>query len=229
MSKNNTIHSDIKNRHLKIYKEQGFKEWLHYFFDYYKWHTLIFITMVIFVISFIISLATSKDIILQVAFINSALDTTEEDFCSDYYAFADIDPLKQEVFLDASLFVDPESNSAFDRQTDERIFLMSSAATLDVLISDESYFPHMAEDGFLMNLRNIFTEEELENMGDLVYYYDSPNDDYEGELPVAIEVSQSPRFKASNCYPDGKAFFSVSLTSKSTSQAKLFYEYLYIK
>lgn len=223
---NDSMHQQIKQRHRTILKEQGFKAWLRYFWDYYKLPVIIFIVLIIFGVSLIYSLISRKETVLQIAMINSSIDIPEEDFMADYFSYAGLNDKKEDVYLDTSLYVDVDVLSTADRQTIERLYIMSSAGAIDVLLTDGSYFPDMASEGYLMDLRKIFSEEELEALGDRVFYCNSPHDDIDENLPVGIEISDSERLKNANCYPGKKAYFSVSISSEAAKQARIFYQYL---
>lgn len=223
-----TVSEEIRNRHRKIYKEQGFKAWLSYFLQYYKLHIFLVTLGIILVISFIYSMASKKTMALQVAFVNGIPNVPNEEFMADYLDFAGLDAEKYDSYLDASFFIDLENTTPADQQNMDRFFMMSSAKGIDAAIVNEGYFETLAKDGYLLDLTTVFSKEELSSMKEQLFYFDSPNDTHEGELLVGIEVSDAARLKNTASFLDEKAYFCIISMSDNIENARKFFDYIYL-
>ncbi|MDO4293931.1 MAG: hypothetical protein Q4C65_11975, partial [Eubacteriales bacterium] len=66
MAKGNSVNDEIREQHQKM-KGKTPKEKFAYFWEYYKVHTLVVILAVVFVSSFIYSVATQKETVMEAA------------------------------------------------------------------------------------------------------------------------------------------------------------------
>lgn len=227
MAIGNSVNDEIREQQRKVLEEKGFFGRLEYFFYYYKWHVIIGTIVAVLLTVSIVQLVTKKDIALQVAFINGFPNIEATDFMSDFSTYAGLDVQKEEALLDDSFYINTESPTMYDEQHAEKIFIMSSAGALDVCVVDESYFPILAEGGFITDLSEVFTEEELAAFGDKLFYHDSPNNLYEGMQPVGIEVSDAPRLQISESFPNSKAYFCIIMNTEHMDHSVKFLDYLY--
>ena len=87
-------------------KNGTFKQKAAYFWDYYKWHTIIALLIIIFVTSYVYNLVTATDTILEGVFLNvSNLDneTTPTIFADEFIKEYDIDTKEYDVSLNTNL------------------------------------------------------------------------------------------------------------------------------
>ena len=222
-----TLHEEIVERNKTIIKEKGKKAWFRYFIGYYKWQLLLVLLLTVFIIHCIVNAVTRKDTVLQVSFVNGTTTLTEEEFMADFPSFSGMNEKKEEALLDTSLVIDTENFSALDRQYVDKLYLMCSTGSVDVCITDESFFPTLADSGYLLDLRELFSEEEMEELSGRILSYESSHNDYEGSQPVGIDVSDSPFLKKTSSFPYEKAYFCVIVSSRHKDYAKSFYRYLY--
>lgn len=227
MAIGNSVNDEIREQQRKVLQEKGFIGRLEYFFYYYKWHVIIGTVVAVLLTSFIVQIVTKKDTALQVAFINGFPNIETSDFMADFASFAELDESKEEALLDASFYINTDSTTMYDEQYAEKIFIMSSAGALDVCIVDESYFPTLAEGGFLLDLSEVLTKEELTELKDKLFYHDSPNNMYEGVQPVGIEVSDAIRLVSTESFPNSKAYFCIVMNTEHLDHSLKFLDYLY--
>ena len=128
--------------------------------------------------------------------------------------------------MDASFYINTESPTLYDEQNSEKLFVMASAGVVDVVLADEDYFFSMAENGFLLDLSTILSEEQMEQYVDRALYYDSPNNYAEGEEFVGIEITNSPKIVETQSYPNDKAYFCMIMNAPNIENSLAFLEYL---
>lgn len=226
MAAGNSVNDEILEQRRKVLEEEGLKGKIKYFVYYYKWHAAIALFLLIFIVNFIVNIATKKDTALQVIFINGFPNVENEEFMDGFAQTININPKKEEALLDSSFYINPESPGIYDEQNMEKIFVMASAGVLDVCISDETYFETLAEGGYLLDLSTVFSEEEMEEYKDRIFYYDSPNNLAQGKEPVGLEITNAPKLVETQSFPNSKAYFCIIMNSEHVDNALAFLDYL---
>lgn len=226
MANGNSVSDEIGEQRKKAMEGAGFKERLSYFFYYYKVHVLLTVVIGAVVISTIVSLATKKDIVLQVVYINGFPVENTETFMADFATTIPINPEKEEVLLDDSFYIAAENRSTFDEQNQEKLFMMSAAGTVDVCVSDEAFFMELVKQGYLLDLSTVLTDEQMEQYQDRLFYYDSDENKTEGKEAVGIKITDAPKIMATNSFPNTDCYYSIVVNSKHTDNALAFLEYL---
>lgn len=226
MATGNSVNDEIKEQHRKILDSEGFKGRLTYFFYYYKWHVLISLVLIIFAVTFIYGRVTQKDTILQVIMVNGFPNIEAETIMEDFNRNITMNPKKEQTLLDTSFYINTDSPTMFDEQNSEKLFVMSAAGVVDVVLANKDYFLTMAETGYLLDMSKILTDEQMQQYKDRFLYYDSPNNYAEGEELVGIDVTDSPLLKNTQSYPNDQVYFCIIMNSSHTDLALTFLEYL---
>ena len=150
-------------------KAQPFKKRLEYFIDYYKWHVIIIAFGLIFCISMIHHLMTSKDTAFMAVLIDCiANEETEDQYTAELEELFGIDTQKEEIFLDSSFQISVEANSS----TTEILFVRIAAQQLDVMLSPEDIFDRYIYNDVFIDLREVLSPEQLAYYEDSFYYVD---------------------------------------------------------
>ena len=226
MANGNSVNDEIKEQRKKAMEIANFKERLSYFFYYYKVQVLLTIVIGAVVISTIVSLATKKDIVLQVVYINGFPSENAETFMSDFASTIPIDTAKEEVLLDDSFYIAAENRSTFDEQNQEKLFMMSAAGNIDVCVADEAFFQELVKQGYLLDLSTILSDEQMNLYKDKLFYYDSDENKHEGKEAVGIKVTDAPKIVATNSFPNTDCYYCIIVNSKHTDNALAFLDYL---
>ncbi|MBP5471288.1 MAG: hypothetical protein J6Y12_01310 [Lachnospiraceae bacterium] len=170
-----TLREDTKAEWDKM-KERPFKDKLSYFWEYYKVHTIVAVIAVIFVVAMIRSFVTSKDYAVYIAAVDS-LDASGE--IKDVWAgeLADIigfDKDDYEVYIDSSIQFGTDGTSAqADYVSAQKLTALLTSRSMDIMIADMTVFEQYAQNDCFVDLRDIYTEEELSGMEGLIYYTDA--------------------------------------------------------
>jgi len=200
------LSDEIRQERAKL-KGKGFKAHWDYFWEYYKLPTAAVIFCVILAVSVIRSMVTAKDTGFSAIFINASsmelvgagqgpIREIEEEFA----AAAGIDTSEYEVSIDPTVYLTPGfPGSQSDYATIMKITTLISARELDVIAADAYYFTYYAKNMTFHDLREVYTQEELDAFGDRVYYMDAKelearqaqleNPEYDEPWPTAEEAA----------------------------------------
>ena len=226
MAIGNSVNDEIREQQKRVLEQEGFKGRLKYFAHYYKWHVIIALIVILFFGTSIYDIVTRKDTALQVLMVNGFPNVESKEIMLDFEKNIEINTKKEETLMDTSFYINTESPTLFDEQNSEKLFVMASAGVIDVVLADEDYFLSMAENGFLLDLSTILTEEQMEQYADRALYYDSPNNYAEGEEFVGIEITNSPKIIETQSYPNDKAYFCMIMNAPNIENSLAFLEYL---
>jgi len=219
---------DIKESHSKV-KGKGFKYGFGYFWEYYRIPTLAVILITIFLVSIIKTMVTAKDTAFEAIFMNAAAVPDETAFAE----IIQIDQKKEQVYFDNSyvMNVDPDSYSETTYVNSQKLMAVIASGAADVMLAD----PQMAASYFnaeiFGDLRNIFSEEFLNSLGDRVIWH-TPIDSDTGEavsdsIPIAINVNDAKKLIENSCYYTEDVYFMVIVNTSHPDYVRAFYDYIY--
>ena len=155
----------LKNADLKT-------KW-QYFLDYYKWYVIGGVAVLAFAISMIHSALTAKDNALFGYFLNTYAEEEKTIAClNDFAESAEIDLNEYQVSIDSSLQYTAGSMDENSYMSSQKIMVTIAAADVDFLAADEEAFEYYGTTDTFHDLRDIYTEEELEKFKDYLYYVD---------------------------------------------------------
>ena len=171
-----TIWEETKKQGSKM-KGRPLKEKLAYFWEYYKIHTIAVLTISVIVISLVHAWATSKDYALSIVMVNSIaaqIDDIDANWISDLTERIEYDQKKYEIAIDTTMLIGQASESATQEYANlQKLAAMISASSIDIFIADTETYERYAQSGYMYDLRDIFTAEELQKYSDILYYTDA--------------------------------------------------------
>lgn len=182
------LKDEIHQQHIKT-KDMSFKDKLGYFWYYYKIHTIAVILIIIFGVSLIHTIASSKDYCFYGIMLNAPVleaDAMEASFGE----YAGLDMENYDCFIDTVSTYSLKSQTEFDIATLQRMIGLIQSKSLDVLVADAQTFENFSFNGMIADLRNIMSKEELAQYEGRIYYLDN------------VEVQ---RARAEEEMPDGAA------------------------
>ncbi|MDD6201573.1 MAG: extracellular solute-binding protein [Lachnospiraceae bacterium] len=226
MANGNSIRDEIKEQQQKMMQENGIRGRISYFFFYYKVHLIIALILIAVVITTVFNILTQKDVVLQVAFVNGFPNQSSEEFMGNFEKSISLDTKHQETFMDDSFYIASENPSVYDDQNNQKFLIMAGANQIDVCVADNTYFESIANAGYFTDLSTILTAEQLARYKDNLYYFDSPNDDYDGEVIAGIRVSDAAKIVSTKSFPNTDAYFGIIINSSNIENAVAFLEYL---
>ena len=171
------INDEIRAQRQKL-KGQGFKAHLSYFWSYYKLHTLAAVVIIIIVATTVRDIRNKKPYALYAVFLNSTGAQTQELVRGGFAEYADIDLSQYDCLIDTSTGYNRGTTDEITMASSEKIFTLIAANDLDLIVADEPTSAHFAAMGDFMDLRDIYSEEELKSLGDDILYVDQAYIDY---------------------------------------------------
>lgn len=161
---------EIKEQHLKM-KEMTFKEKWNYFWYYYKFHVIAIAAILIFGGNMIHDMVTAKDYIFNGIMLNSVyLD--QESMENAFSEYASLDTENYNCFIDTTSTLSYDGSSEYDYSNFYKLVAQVQTGDLDVLVLDSQICYNFATNGMMSDLRNIFTQEELDAFEGNIYYID---------------------------------------------------------
>lgn len=164
------VADEIREQHQKM-GDMSLKEKIAYFWYYYKVHTIVTIVVAAIAIHFIYGLVTAKDTGFYGIMLNSYM-LDGNDMEASFSEYADIDLENYECFIDTDSSFSYQSMSQYDVATNQQIVALVQAKELDAFVLNDQVFYNFAFNSMLMDLRDVFTEEELSKYEGNIYYID---------------------------------------------------------
>ena len=172
-----SVRDEIKEQQKKL-KGQGFKAHWDYFWEYYKIHTIVAIVVLIFVAITIRDVSNNKPYAMYSMFINNRGMDTQTILQDGFAEYAGINTEEYAIIVDTSSNFMSSIVDTTSVATSEKLMAMLAAHELDTLVADENTFGRYASQDTFIDLRTLYSENELESFGDKVFYVDQGYIDY---------------------------------------------------
>lgn len=189
------IEDEIRHQRQRL-KGKGWKAYVSYFFTYYTWHVVIAVAVIIAVYTLISTVLNHKDQAIGVIFMNAQMTslTSSSDYGAEmedaFEAYAGIDTSEYEASVDTSIYQTPGCvEDSYDISASEKVSVQAAAGTLDALVADASNFRYYTYSLAILDLREVLSEEQLEQYADRLYYVDLAEvDAYQAEVESAAST-----------------------------------------
>ncbi len=218
---------DIKESAKKV-KGKGFKYAFDYFWEYYKYPALAIVVGIIVLVSLIKTIVTAKPTEFEVAFINAYFTPSAE--AVGEYLGIDLD--KKSVYLDSSFQIttDDSGYSQTSYTSAQKLAAVVASKQVDAIICPPDIY-ELYQKSLFYDLREFYTQEFLDSLGDKVIYSEEYVND-SGETipsrPQVIDITDAPQIMDNGVYPAGKkAYFAIISNTEHAEYARAFYEFLY--
>lgn len=223
MDKDNFMKIKEKISHLTT------KQKLDYFWEYYKIHAFVVICIILVMIQMVYSSSTKTEDLSHGMFLNSSTTFSSKMISDDYLEYAGIEDPKLSIYVDTSLYLDPDSNDMTTMNSTIKISTLVPAQEVDYMIGPKDLIEHYGSNGFFLSLEEILPDDLYETYSDQILYYNFTEEDntYLGEHPIAINISDSPKLAEWNAYPSEDVYFAFVSNSLRQEAAIDFLEYLY--
>jgi len=164
------VRDEIRQQQLKT-RDMTLKGKLKYFWDYYKIHTLVCILVLIFIVTFVHDIATAKDSVFCAYMFHSS-QISSESLSSSFAEYADLDTENYECLIDTTMNISLRTYTQYDMASSQKLAALVQAGDLDTIMIDSDVFYNHALSEMFVDLRTIFSEEELSKYNDFLYYVD---------------------------------------------------------
>ena len=206
-------------------KPMTFTQRIDHIWTYYKAIVLVVVVLAMVPVGLIVSCAGKKDVRFAGMVVNMDMRKDGVTYLTDdLSAKLGANPKKETVDVLANAFessaseIDGNYNAAMS--TIGRI----SAGALDYLIMDKLSMEFYILQEIYLDLREIFSQEELDAFGDKVIKI-TPEDDQNTQIPVAIDISDTTFAK--DCLSEkAEIYLAFVGNPERTGEYRAFWEYL---
>ena len=195
-------------------------ERLEYFWTYYKIQFIIVLAIIIFAGCFVYTKLTEKEVVFQALMFDMHSDQTEEIMENEFADYADIDQTQYSVLIDKNLLLaDAMSNYAVSSQS--KFYALIGTCDLDIGVMLENNFKNYAKADVFLDLREVFSEEELNSFPALYTKTD-------GKV-IGVYINEAPKIIKAGGYSSDNAVavLGIIYNTKHQKTARQFIEYLY--
>jgi len=246
-----TIIESIKDQWRQV-KEKPRKERWAYFWDYYKWHTIILLLVIAALVQGIISMTTRKDVVFTGYVLNCSVADSDDDFWQGFYEVAGINSKKEEIAVYNDLYL-RKGQEMKNAEVFARIMSGISMQEADFIVGQPEQFRPFAyhTSKILIDLREFLDEETLKKYADRLYYidgavlqqlskpvgqevgpiiYPDPTNPkvMEDPIPVGIDVTDRTAFRESYyCEPEAVVYIGIINNTARPELTRQFIDYLF--
>lgn len=167
-----TIREAIKEQQKSI-KNRSLKEQVSFFWEYYGIKTICLILAAAALIAFIVSMVTKKEFGFTGVFFGAAVQDNSEGYLSQFGQASGIDPEKYEISVQCHLDIQMDQQITPEiYQSMEAFTAMVAAKSVDCFAGNDDLFLYYAYMEYALDLRTVFTPEELDQLSPYLHYID---------------------------------------------------------
>lgn len=194
-----------------------------YLWDYYKLWIIAAAALVWLTVYFILIYRNHPaEEIWKIAFVNFYDDVSwESDFSENFVKSLGRPVEEGSVVFDNNLFFNLERNSDYHNSYYQKLIAYLEAGTVDGVICEYSNLIGIGQGGRFLDLTDDRTAAVYERYRDRVVWIATE----EGEVPIGIDISDSPVLAGMNGYAD-KCYLAVSSNIAHAELLEEFLEYL---
>lgn len=231
-------------------KEKSPKERWSYFWDYYKWHTLVMLLVISVLVQGVVTIVNHKDTVFQAVLLNTNLGSDGSAFSEQFHEYANISDKEKAVFNTGIIL----SKEASRDNTNAFQTLVASITLKDVdtIAGPAEPFAVCAYSagGMLADLRNHLDADTLTRLADRLYYidgavleqlngpvgtttsaiaYPDPRkpDTMKDPIPVGIDISDRESLRSTYYPSDSVLYIGIAVNTMRPETAVKFIEYLW--
>lgn len=201
-------------------KQEMWRKKLEYFWMYYKIPFLAAACVIIVVSYFVYAKATEREHALDAILLDVRSDVQQDDLEEAFAGYAGIDTEKYEVSVSTDLLFSDASSGSYAMTSLARFYTQIGTGELDVCVMLEEDFSQYAQADSFLDLRQVFSEEELAGFPEL--YADSDGNAvgiYAEDLKIIDEIDGYDN-------PDTHAVAGILYNTERQDTAKQFLEFL---
>ena len=208
-------------------------EFMAYLWDYYSKPALIVLIVLACIGSFIYEQATRKEIVFCGLMMDCYKLDDDEPILNDFAEFAGIDQKKQGIHMINNLSMVSEDFQV-QKESMDLFWARTAANEIDVITLCTIQF-QMYERDLMQDLRTVLSEEQLEAIGDHLYYVDMANlvpgstdpTGFENPVPVGIDTAGCEKFEEYYLGANNDCILGICTNSEHPDMAAKFIEFLF--
>ncbi len=206
------------------FRELSFKQKLLHIWEYYRWHIIVPVFLVICAVSIGMGVyENSKDSLLYAVFINTQLTEKESTALMDeFIEYANLDMRGKRVTLDNTLYINQRKSDALSVSSNQKLLAMFTSIEMDVIVCDEANFSYYAAQDSFVELKEALPEDFLESHKDLLRSTKGKDGE---EHTFGISLADSPKLKETNAYIE-EPILTIPVTKMEDENILLFLKFL---
>ena len=240
----------------KVFKHGTWKQKIEYIFDYYKWHIIAILSILLIIGSIIYTNNTEKNSVLNGMFLNTFAEAEvilelQNDFTTQF----PINSSSEEIIFDSVFFYPSNETDHIDLassyETTQLLVSKIAAGNIDFVVAETSVLNEFIYGEYCYALSEILSEEQIDTFSPYFLYCDKAlleqiaNMDFTTEklsdidfpdpsksgametpIPVMIDISDSP--KVHMLYPNSTSTYALAfiINGHNSQKALDFLEYL---
>lgn len=147
------------------------KEKFTYFIDYYKWHVIIAVFVIVAGIYTIREILNKKEILLYTCLLNTIeLDASE--YNNAFMESLGVDTEKYTLFFDADTWIDKNNIDEATMANSQKLVARLAAGELDIMITDTDSLTDYSYQGDFFTMNELLSPEQYERYKPYFYYID---------------------------------------------------------
>lgn len=196
---------------------------INYIWDYYKIPIICLLFAIISFISFIYKTITSKEAILDVILVNSTSSYEGSMGLEDFILQEGLDPDKYEVHANSSFRLSfKEETYADDYYVVQTLIARLTNGDIDIFGSNPEVFAEYAKEGYFVDLRDVFSEEELSAHESILVY--TKANDSDTVYPCGFDLGYSA-WNERYFFFNGECQFGILYNADDCETAKAFLDF----
>ncbi len=245
--------SEFQEERDAVLKHGTWKQKAAYIWEYYKWHIIIPIVVIIAIVSFIINVITAPDILLNGVMLNvfhTEASVSTDELLTDFYKKQEIDSKEEKINLNTSLYYSVDDISG-NYQSLQALMAWHGAGQLDFLSGDVSALTDLAYRSYFIDLRECLTEEQIaayepyflyidydfllersekvnnmEDVSSLEYPDSAKPEEMSDPIPVMIDMTQSKKLNEVYDGLSDTLAFGITSDKEHKEMVSAFLDYL---
>lgn len=206
------------------FKSLSAKAKIEYIWDYYRWHIIITVGVIIAVTSTIHYYAAYQENVMNIVIVNAADPQQEAALGLDeFYELAGLNPADGEIYIDTSLVYSLDADDAMYYYNEQTLLVRFAAGDMDVFIAPQQVFERYADNGYLADLSTLLSEEDVAKYADLFAY--GTDLDTNTSIPCGI-ILEDNSWLTENHYYDGTCCIGITANTESPELALEFLQYI---
>lgn len=224
MSEHNSLKEEIKQQQKQALKGKTLKDKIAYILFYYKKHIIIGIIVTCVVVSLVNRIITHKTNAMSLALVNCNREVDYESFVKQYFESTGLDD-KYEMSVDPTYVM---VNGRLDYQLEQKFFLATASGQIDVVIAPATFFDAFAKMGYMRDLSELLTDEELKEYESILHEV-LLDDEHGGKAEISgLEVTNMKTVVRDGWYTECEepVYFGIPIESENMKQALDFCAYI---
>ena len=176
-------------------KDKPLKYKLEYFWEYYRLPVALILLFGFIIFSVIRTFVTAKDYALTLVLVNA--DIMESYELTDTWEYEigqliGINEKKEKVVVDTSIDIGEPGSETLQYAALQKLVAFFTSQTVDIFVADSAFYEQYCQTRYLADLRDIYSEERLEELSEYIYYTDGATfSDYDDLSSLTVTEDQA--------------------------------------